>query len=198
MASRRMFTAAEVLESFFTPGSEDEDDGEIERIEEDEEGDNDVPCRSGNIEQEAAQSESSFNSTRSSTCRSNTVSPEDEDVDLNPNLPYGEESDSDMSDDAREKLEVEENAHLYDVETKEEADADPDQDLAEENRGWQKNTQGFPRVTRFTGVPGIKVPIPDDPQPLDIYKLFITDELIRSWKVSFNTISLFRSRSTKI
>ena len=76
----------------------------------------------------------------------------------------------------------------YEVDTEEDEpandqhqDADPlDQDDAE----WVRNTNNFPRIPRLTGQPGIKVPLPDDPSPLDIYKLFITDELINNWKVS--------------
>ncbi|GFO24127.1 hypothetical protein PoB_005063200 [Plakobranchus ocellatus] len=71
-ARRGFFTTTEVLESFFTQGSENEDDGEScnnEREEESDEDDTDlfedVPFRLGenlDVGREAAQSESSFNS----------------------------------------------------------------------------------------------------------------------------------------
>ncbi|KAK3774564.1 hypothetical protein RRG08_000871 [Elysia crispata] len=68
-------------------------------------------------------------------------------------------------------------------------DLDPDLDLGlnqgpADNGEWQKNTNGYPRLPRFTAQPGFKVELSDDPTPMEIYKLFITDELINSWKAS--------------
>ncbi|GFO37511.1 PiggyBac transposable element-derived protein 4 [Plakobranchus ocellatus] len=40
----------------------------------------------------------------------------------------------------------------------------------------------FPKLPRFSVQPGIKVALSDDPSPLEVYKLFITDELINSRK----------------
>ena len=49
---------------------------------------------------------------------------------------------------------------------------------------WVKNVNHFPHIPLFTGQPGIKTAIPDDPSP--IYNLFITDELIVEWKTETN------------
>ncbi|GFO50628.1 PiggyBac transposable element-derived protein 4 [Plakobranchus ocellatus] len=82
---------------------------------------------------------------------------------------------------------------VYDADT--EVDDGPDLDLVVEldqdqqnhySGEWQKNTNGFPKLPRFSAQPGIKVALSDDPSPLEVYKLFITDELINSWKVETN------------
>ncbi|GFO43773.1 hypothetical protein PoB_007027800 [Plakobranchus ocellatus] len=53
---------------------------------------------------------------------------------------------------------------------------------------WLKNTNGFPKLPRFSAQPGTKVALSDDPSPLEVYKLFITDELINSWKIKLRLI----------
>ncbi|GFO19232.1 hypothetical protein PoB_004573700 [Plakobranchus ocellatus] len=189
MAARKgLFTTTEVLESFFTQGSEDEDDGEScnnEREEESDEDDTDlfedVPFRLGenlDVGREAAQSESSFNS--------NPVRPAP-DVDENVNLDLSVRSESESED---------ENMAVYDADT--EVDDGPDVDLVVEldqdqqnydSGVWQKNTNGFKKLPRFSAQPGIKVALSDDASPLEVYKLFITDELINSWKVETNRYS---------
>ncbi|GFN85855.1 hypothetical protein PoB_001236100 [Plakobranchus ocellatus] len=82
---------------------------------------------------------------------------------------------------------------LYDADT--EVDDGPDVDLVVDldqdqqnydSGEWQKNTNGFPKLPRFSAQPGIKVALSDDPSPLELYILFITDELINSWKVETN------------
>ncbi|GFO33865.1 PiggyBac transposase uribo2 [Plakobranchus ocellatus] len=113
---RGLFTTTEVLESFFTQGSEDEDDGEScnnEREEDSDEDDSglfeDVPFRLGenlDVGREVAQSESSFNS--------NTVRPAP-DVDENVNLDLSVRSESESE---------EENITVYDADT--EVDDGPD------------------------------------------------------------------------
>ncbi|GFO06902.1 PiggyBac transposase uribo2 [Plakobranchus ocellatus] len=168
-------------------GSEDEDDGESCKNERKEESDEDgtdlfedISGRLGenlNIEREADQSESSFNS--------NTVRPAP-DVDENVNLDLSVGSESESQD---------ENMALYDADT--EVDDGPDVDFVVDlnqdqqnyySGQWQKNTNGFPKLPRCSAQPGIKVTLPDDPSPLEVYKLFITDELINSWKVKLRLI----------
>ncbi|GFN88510.1 hypothetical protein PoB_001501600 [Plakobranchus ocellatus] len=101
MAARRgLFTTTEVLQSFFTQGSEDEDDGEScnnVREEESDEDDTDlfedVPFRleeNLDVGREAAKSESSFNG--------NTVRPAP-DVDENVNLDLSVRSESESEDE---------------------------------------------------------------------------------------------------
>ncbi|GFN97527.1 hypothetical protein PoB_002403300 [Plakobranchus ocellatus] len=165
--------------------SEDEDVGEScknERKEESDEDDTDlfedisVRLRENlNIERETAQSESSFNS--------NTVRPEP-DVDENVNLDLSVASESESED---------ENMAVYDDDTELDDGADVDLvvDLDQHQQNydsgqWQKNIKGFPKLPRFSAQPGIKVALFDDPSPLKVYKLFITDELINSWKVSMS------------
>ncbi|GFO49829.1 PiggyBac transposable element-derived protein 4-like [Plakobranchus ocellatus] len=134
----------------------------------------DVPFRLGenlNVGREAAQSESSFNS--------NPVRPAP-DVDENVNLDLSVRSESESED---------ENMAVYDADT--EVDDGPDVDLVVEldqdqqnydSGEWQNNTEVFPKLPKFSAQPGIKVALSDDPSPLEVYKLFITDELINSWK----------------
>ncbi|GFN96933.1 PiggyBac transposase uribo2 [Plakobranchus ocellatus] len=97
------------------------------------------------VGREAAQSESSFNS--------NPVRPAP-DVDENVNLDLSVRSESDSED---------ENMAVYDADT--EVDDGPDVDLAVEldqdqqnydSGEWQKNTNGFPKLPRFSAQPGIK------------------------------------------
>ncbi|GFN95817.1 hypothetical protein PoB_002232300 [Plakobranchus ocellatus] len=167
-----------VLQPFFTQGSED--DGENcknERKEESDEDDTDlfedIPDRLGenlDVGRGAAQSESSFNS--------NTVRPAP-DVDENVNLDLSVGSESESED---------ENMAVYDADTEVGPDVDfvvdLDQDQQNYDSGeWQKNTNGFPKLPRFSAQPGIKVALSDDPSPLEVYKLFITDVLTNSWKM---------------
>ncbi|GFO13361.1 PiggyBac transposable element-derived protein 4-like [Plakobranchus ocellatus] len=190
MAARRgLFTTTEVLESFFTQGSEDEDDGEScnnEREEESDEDDTDlfedVPFRLGenlDVGREAAQSESSFNS--------NPVRPSP-DVDENVNLDLSVRSESESED---------ENMAVYDADTEVDdgSDVELNQDQQNYNSGeWQKNTNGFKKLPRFSAQPGIKVALSDDLSPLEVYKLFITDELINSWKPYVSTKAWTRNQ----
>ncbi|GFO08031.1 PiggyBac transposable element-derived protein 4 [Plakobranchus ocellatus] len=128
-------------------------------------------CENLNVERQAAQSESSFNS--------NTVLPAP-DVDENVNLDLSVGSESESED---------KNMAVYDVDTEVEGGPDVDSviDLDKDQQNYnsgecQKNTNGFPKLPRFAAQPGIKVALSDDPSPLEVYKLFITDELINSWK----------------
>ncbi|GFN86667.1 hypothetical protein PoB_001317300, partial [Plakobranchus ocellatus] len=135
----------------------------------------DVPVRVGenlNVGREAAQSESSFNS--------NTVRPAPN-VDQNANLDLSIGSESESED---------ENMAVYDADT--DVDDEPDVDLVVDldqdqqnyDRGeWQKNTNGFPKLQKFSAQPGSKVALSDDPSLLEVYKLFFTDELINSWNI---------------
>ncbi|GFN92865.1 hypothetical protein PoB_001937100 [Plakobranchus ocellatus] len=86
-----------------------------------------------------------------------------------------------------------ENIAVYDADT--EVDDGPDVDFVvnldqdQQNHDigeWQRNTNGFPKLPRFSAQLGIKVALSDDPSLLEIYKLFITDELINSWKIETN------------
>ncbi|GFO43432.1 PiggyBac transposase uribo2 [Plakobranchus ocellatus] len=184
-----------VLESFFTRGSEDEDDGEScknERKEESDEDDTDlfedIPVLLGenlNVEREAAQSESSFNS--------NTVCPAP-DVDENVNLDLSVGSECESEDD---------NMAVYAADTEvvygPDVDFVVDLDQNQQNYDsgqWQKNTNGFSKLPRFSAQPRIKVALSDDPSSLEVYKLFITDELINSWKVKLRLIVTFEPSST--
>ncbi|GFO08101.1 PiggyBac transposase uribo2 [Plakobranchus ocellatus] len=68
-----------------------------------------------------------------------------------------------------------------------------DQDQQHYDSGeWQKNTNGFLKLPRFSAQPGIKVALSDDPSPLKVYKLFITDELINSWKEKYESVETNR------
>ena len=68
-------------------------------------------------------------------------------------------------------------------------DVDPDLDLGleqgpEDNGEKQKNTNGYQRLPQFAAEPGLKVQLSHNSTPMEIYKLFITDQLINSWKAS--------------
>ncbi|GFN83543.1 PiggyBac transposable element-derived protein 4 [Plakobranchus ocellatus] len=93
----------------------------------------------------------------------------------------------------KESESEDENMAVYAADT--EVDDGPDVDLVVEldqdqqnydSGEWQKNINGFPKLPRFSAQPGIKVALSDDPSPLEVYKLFITDELINSWKAETN------------
>ncbi|GFO33604.1 hypothetical protein PoB_006010900 [Plakobranchus ocellatus] len=103
-------------------------------------------CENLDVGREAAQSESSFNS--------NPVRPAP-DVDENENLDLSVRSESESED---------ENMAVYDADT--EVDDGPDVDLVVEldqdqqnydSGQWRKNTNGFPKLPRFSAQPGIKV-----------------------------------------
>ncbi|GFR68595.1 hypothetical protein ElyMa_005612700 [Elysia marginata] len=51
---------------------------------------------------------------------------------------------------------------------------------------WVHHVRHYPRIPTFTGNSGIKADLPEDPSHLDVYQLFITDELIASWKRDTN------------
>ncbi|KAK3791995.1 hypothetical protein RRG08_035483 [Elysia crispata] len=78
---------------------------------------------------------------------------------------------------------------VTEVEFDDQADSDMDSDVDENGESqWVKNVNHFPPIPLFTGQPGIKAAIPDDPSPIDIYNLFITDELIAEWKTETNVM----------
>ena len=64
-------------------------------------------------------------------------------------------------------------------------DDESDEDWMSE---WTRSLSNFPLNTPFTGTPGLQ--LPDDfeatPTPLDFYRLFITHDLVKSFKVETN------------
>ncbi|GFO27772.1 hypothetical protein PoB_005427700 [Plakobranchus ocellatus] len=80
--------------------------------------------------------------------------------------------------------------YMADTEVEEEnldkQDLDLDLQPEGDDNDWVKNTRNFPRISPFSGQPGLKVDLPDDPSAFDIYKLIITDDLLRSWKLETN------------
>ncbi|KAK3796709.1 hypothetical protein RRG08_037474 [Elysia crispata] len=152
----RLFTRQEIIESFYTPGSDDEGNSDGEMLEDDREDETDVredvpaPGFDLQIEREAAQSESSEPRSRSSS-----------DVGMS-----SQDSDSDSSSDSSMEAESEgetEAVDPYEADIEEDEPAnDQQQDadlLDEDDAEWVRNTNNFPRIPRFTGQPGIKVPL---------------------------------------
>ncbi|KAK7504155.1 hypothetical protein BaRGS_00004459 [Batillaria attramentaria] len=98
---------------------------------------------------------------------------------LNDNpLRAADTSDSEhMSDN--EAVDQEHDLNAYDLATDVDSD-DPDAGT------WVRNLRGFPRIPPFTGNPGLKVDFGDDPEPIDVYRFFINDEIIHHIKRETN------------
>ena len=212
---KRLFTTSEVIESIFTAGSGDEiDDSEDDRdydndLEDESDLLGDVPDRG--IDREAAVSESSFSSTSRSRSRpssaasatipspltrprsrSNSSSRSGSSCSYQLKSRSSSQSSNSESDPAAVEIDQDPqdpyNA-VTEVEFDDQADSDMDSDVEENGESqWVKNVNHFPPIPLFTGQPGIKAAIPDDPSPIDIYNLFITDELIAEWKTETNVM----------
>ena len=81
---------------------------------------------------------------------------------------------------------------LYNVETDvdeityPEPEEDSEHLILDEHDEWVRNTENYPMAPPFTGVSGFLEEIPNNAQPIDFYRLFMTDRLIKKFKSETN------------
>ncbi|GFS07095.1 hypothetical protein ElyMa_004722300 [Elysia marginata] len=99
------------------------------------------------------------------------------------------ESSSDSDDfQSENKVETDSNNRLYNADTEIEdlpdidMESQSDSESEDNDDEWVHQVRHYPRIPAFTGDSMIKSDLIDDPSPVDVYQLFIADELIASWK----------------
>ena len=103
---------------------------------------------------------SSRSGSQSSSSPSSTTSPPLTDA-------YGQETDVDLDPEPEEEIEIE---HL----------------LLDDDDTWVRNLNNYPISPPFTGTPGFQVQMEADAAPIDFFRLFITDAIIKKIKSETN------------
>ncbi|XP_070205909.1 piggyBac transposable element-derived protein 4-like [Littorina saxatilis] len=113
---------------------------------------------------------------------------EDENDLMNDVAPENNQEDEEVGDSDFENEEERNAEHEMEVGDEQEdrqiddlydADTDIDESSDEEEDIWCQNLRGFPRIPTFTGVPGLHIDMDDDSRPIDFYRLFMDDDILR-------------------